>query len=74
MKSLATRRRFLQQSAAVTLAGLGDFRFLGNLPPISAQDVKVQPKRVQFGSDIEPLVRLDVNAFWTNACQKEAAK
>jgi hypothetical protein len=43
---------------AATLVGLGDFRFLENLPHLSAQDVRVPTKRVKFSSDIEPLVRL----------------
>jgi hypothetical protein len=43
---------------AATLIGLGDFRFLENLPHLSAQDVQVLTKRVKFSADIEPLVRL----------------
>ncbi len=53
------RRDFLTNAARVgVLAGLGDFAFLRGLPPLSAEQVRVQPNRVQFSADIEPLVRM----------------
>jgi hypothetical protein len=59
MLSRISRRDFVQYSAAATaLTGLGDFRFLAGLPPLSAAQVQVQPAMVQFSPDIEPLVRL----------------
>jgi hypothetical protein len=59
MKTLASRRRFLGATAsAATLAGLGDFDFLGALPPVSAEDAKLEKRLVQFKPEIEPLVRL----------------
>jgi hypothetical protein len=51
---MSTRREFLASSAA--LATLGNFAFLGNLPPLSAQQVQRTLAPVQ--SDVEPLVRL----------------
>jgi hypothetical protein len=54
-----TRRHFLTNTAAAgALAGLGDFAFLGGLPPVSAAEAKVPPKKVQLSPEIEPLVRL----------------
>src|SRR5213078_2157145 len=37
---------------------LAGFGFLGRLPYLSADDVKVKPSTVQFGPDVEPLVRM----------------
>ena len=52
------RRRFVQGALTTgALAGLGDFAFLGRLPPVGAADA-VAPGGVQFGPEIEPLVRL----------------
>ncbi len=57
--STHNRRDFLTNAARVgVLAGLGDFAFLRGLPPLSAQEVRVQPNRVQLSPDIEPLVRM----------------
>jgi hypothetical protein len=54
-----TRRRFLQATAAGSAAiGLGDLRFLTGLPRVSADEVRNDPKVVQFRPEIEPLVRL----------------
>jgi hypothetical protein len=58
MRSLPTRRRFLKTAAATSaLCGLGDVSFLGRLPRVSAQEAALDPARVQFHGDIEPLVR-----------------
>ncbi|HVS35815.1 MAG TPA: hypothetical protein VMS17_09555 [Gemmataceae bacterium] len=52
------RRRFVKGAlTAGALAGLGDFAFLGRLPPIDAAD-GAGPSAVPVGADIEPLVRL----------------
>ncbi len=52
------RRRFVKGAvAAGALAGLGDFAFLGRLPPIDAAE-GAGLASVQLGSDTEPLVRL----------------
>ena len=54
-----SRRRFLQTLAAGgSLAGLADLGFLNALPAVSAAETKLDPKVVQFQSEIEPLVRL----------------
>src|SRR5262245_8830962 len=52
------RRRFLGLSAAGTLGALGDLGLLGGLPPVPAQDARVDPARVRLRPEIEPLVRL----------------
>ena len=58
MSTSFDRRRFVKGAvAAGTLAGLGDFAFLGRLPPIGAAE-GAGPASAQLGSDIEPLVRL----------------
>jgi hypothetical protein len=58
MNSSSTRRSFLRNTAtASSLVGLGGLSFLSRLPRLSAQDVKVNPKVVQFSAEIEPLVR-----------------
>lgn len=49
------RRDVLKTGAAVGLGGLG---FLNQLPPLSADDTKVDPKVVRLDSGIEPLVQL----------------
>ena len=54
-----TRRRFLKTAATTgALCGLGDLSFLARLPRLSAQEAKLDPRIVQFGPEIEPLVRL----------------
>jgi hypothetical protein len=54
-----SRRDFLTTTAAAgTVASIGDFGFLGKLPPLSAAQAQVGPAMVRFSSDIEPLVRL----------------
>src|ERR1700733_4138500 len=54
---MSTRREFLTRSAQLgALASVGDFAFLQNLPPLSAQQVQRPPAPGQ--SDIAPLVRL----------------
>jgi len=53
------RRHFLKSSLkAGALVGLGDFGFLRNLSPVSADEARPVHKKVQLSSDIEPLVRL----------------
>ncbi len=59
MTSPVNRRDFVAGLGSLgILSGLGDFRFLQNLPPLSAQDVQGDPRMVQLLPDIEPLVRL----------------
>jgi hypothetical protein len=59
MSTPHNRRTFVKGAlSAGTLAGLGDFSFLGRLPHIEAADGTVAPATVQFGSEVEPLVRL----------------
>lgn len=54
-----TRRRFLQTAAASgAVFGLGDVSFLGRLPAVSAAEANLDPNKVRFGPDIEPLVNL----------------
>jgi len=59
MSTRTSRRNFLAlTTAGATLAGLGDLKFLAQLPRVSAQEAKPDAKIVQMQSDIEPLVRL----------------
>jgi hypothetical protein len=53
---MATRREFLARSAMVGAVAAGDFAFLNNLPPLSAQEVQRTLAPVQ--GDVESLVRL----------------
>src|SRR5262249_41153710 len=56
------RRDFVAGAAALgAVSGLGDFGFLGNLPPLSAAQVQVNPNLVQLNADIEPVVRFIEN-------------
>jgi hypothetical protein len=58
MSASPNRRSFVKGSlTAGALAGLGDFGFLGSLPPVGAAE-GASPSTVQFCPDIEPLVRL----------------
>ena len=52
------RRNFLKTAAAGSAIGLSNLGFLSQLPPVSAADAKVDPHKVRYGADIEPLVRL----------------
>jgi hypothetical protein len=59
MRSYINRRDFVRGSLqAGALASVGDLAFLRALPALSAADVQMPPGKVQFGPDIEPLVRL----------------
>jgi hypothetical protein len=53
-----TRRRFLGQAAATTALGLADVASLRALRGLAADDPSAVPARVQYGPDIEPIVRL----------------
>src|SRR6185503_19767116 len=54
-----TRREFLERSAqAGALAGVADFAFLGQLPPVSAQEAQAPRNLAPVNSDLEPLVRM----------------
>jgi hypothetical protein len=59
MLSSLSRRDFVGSAVKVgALAGLGDFAFLRQLPPVAADQVQPGRNRVQLSPDIEPLVRL----------------
>ncbi|HKI33762.1 MAG TPA: hypothetical protein VKA46_18055 [Gemmataceae bacterium] len=59
MSSPVNRREFVSTTLTAGLAaGLGDLAFLGQLPPVSAADVKATPAVVPLSPDTEPLVRL----------------
>ena len=58
MFSPITRRDFVTQATTLSAAAaVGDFAFLDNLPPVSAQEARPSREMVRFGGDIEPLVR-----------------
>ena len=53
------RRQFLKTTAtAGGIAGLSNLGFLSRLAPVSADEAKLDPKKVRYSDDIEPLVRL----------------
>jgi hypothetical protein len=54
MTTRPDRRSFLAASAL----GAGSLAFLNDLPPVSADDAKLNPNLVRLDSGIEPLVRL----------------
>ena len=55
----ATRRQFLRTTAAGVSLGLGEWAaVLLPISPASAEEAKVTPDLVRFGSDIEPFVRM----------------
>lgn len=59
MSAPTSRRSFLQGSIAGTaLLGLSDLDFLSALPPVRAEEAKVNPKVVRLRPEIEPLVGL----------------
>ena len=45
-------------AGTTALAGLGDLGFLAELQPVSAAEAKLEPAKVRFDAEIEPLVRL----------------
>ncbi len=53
-----TRRDFFGAAAGGALLSLGDFRFLTQLPVVSAAASTLPPGAVRLSPDIEPLVRL----------------
>ena len=53
------RRDFLRTAAGTGAAlGLSNLGFLSQLGPVSAAEAKLDPNKVRYGDDIEPLVRL----------------
>jgi len=53
------RRHFLSLTAgAAGLGAFGDLGFLGQLPPVSAAEARLEPQLVRLHPEIEPLVRL----------------
>ena len=53
------RRQFLWKAGgAAALLGLADQGFLAHLAPVSAEEARLDPRKVHYGDDIEPLVRL----------------
>ena len=53
------RRQFLKTTAtAGGIAGLSNLGFLSRLAPVSADEAKLDPKKVRYSDEMEPLVRL----------------
>src|SRR3954467_12734535 len=53
------RRGFLKTAAGAGAAlGMANLGFLSELPPVSAAEAKLDPKKARYGDDIEPLARL----------------
>ncbi|HEX3658701.1 MAG TPA: hypothetical protein VHV55_23110 [Pirellulales bacterium] len=57
MSGHTNRRRFMAATAG-GLAALNELKFLGALPAVSAAEARLEPDRVRFSDDIEPLVRV----------------
>jgi hypothetical protein len=59
MRPKKNRRGFIKAAAETgAVLGLANFGFLSNLLPVSAAEAKIDSKKVRYGDDIEPLVRL----------------
>ena len=59
MPPFIPRRQFLQTVARTgALAGCGGLDFLARLPRVTAAETSLDPRLVQFGPELEPLVRL----------------
>jgi hypothetical protein len=59
MRPTDNRRGFLKTAAETgTVLGLANLGFLADLEPVSAAEAKIDPKKVRYSDDIEPLVRL----------------
>jgi hypothetical protein len=53
------RRTFLKTAAGTgAILGISNLGFLAKLGPVSAAEAKLDPNKVRYGDDIEPLVRL----------------
>src|SRR2546423_4305563 len=55
MFAALNRRDFVKAGA---LAVLGDLALLHNLTPVSADEARLRPGKVQLSPDVEPLVRM----------------
>ncbi len=54
-----TRRNFLHgATVGGALAGMGDLRFLGQMPAVAAEESQLDPNVVRLDPEIEPVVRL----------------
>jgi hypothetical protein len=59
MGAIHDRRSFLRTAAETgAVLGLANAGFLSRLGPVSAAEAKLNPNKVRYGDDIEPLVRL----------------
>ncbi len=71
----SNRRQFLKATSWGSAAALGGgFGFLSNLPPVSADDAVLDRSLVQFGDQIEPLVRLIEDTPRDNLLEQVAAR
>jgi hypothetical protein len=69
------RRTFIHRSVvAGSVAAVGDFGFLSQLPRVSAAEAKLPPRMVQLHPDIEPLVQLIENTPHNRVLEEVAAK
>src|SRR5215208_2842831 len=69
------RRSFLRfTGAAGALAALGDFRFLGRLPAVSAAEATLDSRIVRLDPGIEPLVRLLENTSRERVLEEVAVR
>jgi hypothetical protein len=75
MNRLASRRRFLWQTAATgVVCGLGDLRFLSRLPAVSAAEARLPAGAVSLRPEIAPLVRLLVATPRARLLEEVAAR
>jgi hypothetical protein len=59
MSARHDRRSFLRTAAETgAVLGIANMDFISHLGPVSAAEAKLDPNKVRYGDDIEPLVRL----------------
>lgn len=74
MAASYSRRSFLQSSSAAGSLALLGSSWLTQLPRVSADETKTDPKSVQFTADIEPLVQLLENTSQDKVLEEVASR
>jgi hypothetical protein len=74
MRAPLNRRRFLQSASAAGSLGLLGNQWLGQVPSLTAEETKPDPKSVVFTADIEPTVQLLENASRDKLLEEVASR